>query len=306
MKLCSILVALYLFLALPAFSQSSADTEFVIFDSILELNFEPHEAFFLIDFGGGDIRRFSATILPSSTPEDEAGQTPEHETWLFGVMTHAPQGSRSVAYSLVVAGDNGQLYLDPPRQKTLMGQKVNEALHQESERARRESMEELRSLSVERRLREADLVRLEKDAVVIGSFARVIDIRNELAAVRHELENTKKDISNLESFLRIVDEEEAPPGFQRRENDLARQLRELASVAREAESRELDRKGGRQERLSEYEDMIALARNENVERLQSELGNLRRHRIQLERGLPVADVPTGEAESTSYFDLGEY
>jgi len=296
-----LLTFLFLYLTIfipPLYSQNVGNLDYAVFDSILELEFEPHEAFFLVDFGGRDVRKFPATIMPVVTTLGSEDEELAREPWAFGALTIVPAGKRSALYSLVVSGEGGQLFFQPPVRKNLIQEKVIEDSHPELERLKIQGMEELRSLSVERRGREAELQRLEKDAAVIGSFSQVIELREELSTLKNKLENARKDILNLETFLKIIDAEATPPGFQRRENDLSRQLRELASAAREAENNEVYRKEARQENRHERQQVASQL---DADSLQIELGNLRRQRIQLERATSNEPV-----ESTDYFDMGGY
>lgn len=261
-----------------------AQTSIMLKQSV-EIDFTPNEAFFLVEFKSGGLRRVKALLLPPF----EAGALPgkaQEETagrWLAGAQVTAPQRRGKLEYSLILAGKSNRYAFFGPWQEDFSSQDgALDSVDNLREFLLRRK-EYLHSLRVQLRAQQESLGRLRADAEVIADLGKILQVREESARVNQEALDLNKDIQTLEKFLKLARHSAAPVNFAGRQNQLTKQLTELSEAAKAAELGEIARRSLSEQELQKRLALVEMTRGEDYDSLQRELVRLRKQRLEMER-----------------------
>lgn len=253
---------------------------------VIESDFTPEQAFFVVRFNSQVISRIPALILPASdrgvTEPATSSQDKRERRWLLGGLIEVPRQFEAFSLSALALGRSGAVAILPESFEQTKEGLVFSSAEQVLRAELAELQGKLTPLKLQMAEQENALRRLRSDAEIVGNFGRVVDAREELSKVRGLIANADKDIANLERFTRLANSYPMPKNYRAREQQLAAQLNELTDMARRAEQGEFARRQDAQTQIQERLQLLELARTENIEALQEELSILRAERERLE------------------------
>ncbi len=268
---CGFLSALSAFAAEPP----PPSDDIIFIDQSRRLTFEPNDAFFLVSFDEGKVLRVPAMIVRLEGESSTRGDaTPV--TYGAGARVRPPHGSSRVSFRTVFLGTANRLEFVPPSTRELGDTSVNTS----STDALREQLLQrkavLGSWRMQAQAQEESLKRLRADAEVIGDFGRILDKKEEIERVKSDLASVKKDIQNLDHFLKLAKTRPAPVNQVGREAQLVKQLSEITQVSHAVELTELRRRASAETELQRKLALIEATRQDDLATLTSELERLRR------------------------------
>jgi len=261
-------------LAPPVWSQSPArdSSEGILLDQSRKLNFKPVEAFFLVAFDDQRTVRVPAMMLT-----DVPGSEPREDAFVLrsaGVRIIPPPGARRITFSTVFVGAGTRLEFAPPETVELTDPRVagrsTDALREEL--LQRKAV--LGSWRMQIQAQDESLRRLRADAEIIGEFGRIIDKKEEIEKARADSASVRKDIENLEHFLKLAKTRPAPANQVGREASLVAQVSEITQVSHAVEMTEMRRKAGAEADLQRKLAVIEATRLDDLGALESERAKL--------------------------------
>jgi hypothetical protein len=272
----TIVCGLLLVLLMPVLVKADGLPYYLNLNDVVEVDFRPLEAFYLINFGGDESIRARARILESDL---------KNYRWLIGTKISVPPGARRVSLALVIVGENEQYRFLPAKEMDVAQTKDAALSNQELAFKVDEKALELEKMTAIRRDYELSLARLRSDAEVIGEFSKVQEVKGKNDYYRQQIEGLNQDLKNLKAFLSVLSLEGTPINLSRRENELTEQLGRLALAAREAEGHERQRIQAQRAREREELEMVRLTRNQSIDEIRNELNQLIRQRREYESRL---------------------
>lgn len=284
------IITLSLLLAVSfAYADVPSDNESVIFDEVLELDFEPTSAVLLIRFNNGSLTYTSLEIEP--VPQEDAG------IWLLSARVSVPTAVSKISFASLVLGPLNQFRFVPFEERAVDSPEFFAGSIELLGSYVEQRAEFFESLKIQEKLQGENLRRLRSDAEVVGNLGRIIEVNNEIEEVDLALLSMDKNIENLNSMIDKIRTFPKPRGYTGRKNELNRQISELAAVAKRAEGSEETRKMLVEAELRRRLDVIEITRRDDIGSLQRELLRLRSRRRELER---KAGAPSSEANFDEY------
>lgn len=279
------------FAALSAFAaEPPAPTENGIFiDQSRRLTFEPSDAFFLVSFDAGRVLRVPAMIVRLEGESSVRGDVAP-VTYGAGARVRPPRGSSQVSFSTVFLGTANRLEFVPPTTLELSEASLNRSSTDTLREQLLQRKAVLGSWRMQAQAQEDSLNRLRADAEVIGDFGRILDKKEEIERAKNDLASVKKDIQNLDHFLKLAKTRPAPVNQVGREAQLVKQLSEITQVSHAVELTEIRRRASAETELQRKLALIEATRQDDLATLTSELERLRRE-------APPAEPPPGEEPS---------
>ena len=253
---------LFLFLVIPMTVQ--AENTQVILNRTVELDFEPKDAFFLLD-NGSEITKVPVQFALTEQPK---------KTFVSSLLLQ-DQGNE-IKQAFIVSGTNGEFRFFDFAEQSLTANV--EILKKELDKLK----ENLESWKVQLRVQGESLERLRSDATYIGNLGRIAEKTTELERVNNQIKHLKDDIENLNRFIALVGKTPQPRNFTRRQTTLTEQLGEIAQAAKLLEASERGRKAQGETDLQQDIHLVEMARDEDYDSLRLSLKNLRQIRSELE------------------------
>lgn len=261
---------------LVAAEPSAAPGSELFIDQARRLAFEPTDGFFLVSFDEGQVLRVPAMII--NLDGETAGRRDTTSfTFGAGARIRPPQGVRRISFSTIFLGAANRLEFVPPTMIEIGESQSRSA----STDALRETLLQrkavLGSWRMQSQAQGESLTRLRADAEIIGDFGRILDKKEEIERVKSDLVSVKKDIHNLDHFLKLAKTRPAPVNQVGREAQLVKQLSEITQVSHGVELTELRRRAGAEAELQRKLALVESTRQDDLATLASELERLRRN-----------------------------
>jgi len=252
----------------------------------VDINFVPHKVLFFVNFDrSGEPLRLEGAITPVLNGQ---GVFAEKRRWVAGVSLRPPAKRRKVLCSLLILGEEKQIYFEPELEIDLTPG-MSEVLSTDGLRTRLlQKKDTLASWQLQISAQQESLQRLREDASVIGNLGRIIELREEVERVKANADNLERDLGHMREFIKIARTRPLPKNYSLREGDLVRQIAELADAAKGAESQEYQRKTHVEGELQRKLSIIEQTRNDDYDELQGELVRVRRQRMQVEKDKGVS------------------
>lgn len=244
-------------------------------DQSRRLSFAPTDAFFLVSFDEGRVLRVGATLVRLDG-ELVARTDTGPITYGAGARIRPPHGARRVSFSGVFLGAPNRLEFVPPTNLELSESNSGLGAIDGLREVLLQRKAILGSWRMQAQAQEESLKRLRADAEIIGEFGRIIDTKEEIERVKSDLASVKKDIQNLDHFLKLAKTRPAPANQVGREAQLVKQLSEITQVSHSVELTELRRRTGAETELQRKLALIEATRQDDLATLTSELERLKR------------------------------
>lgn len=263
-KACALIINSVLVALVPLMSASSEPQ--IYLKQILELDFEPQQAFMLVDSGRGLVMRAPVVILPiNGSAETPASALTK---WLIGTRLPNPTSGAQIVYSSIAGSRSGDRAFATPEVLSIGTQDEQPPVNELRELLLRRK-QTLQSWDVQIAAQEQSLRRLRADAEVIANIDHIIEIQDEITKIKMDSKQLNQDVSALDSLLKSAKSQPDPPALPRRELQLNQQITELAAIASAAEGGKFTRRANSEVELQEQLALIEATRD-------IDLGQLRR------------------------------
>lgn len=286
------IVLVLLLICFYSISASALETKTRALTYDLQLNFAPTEAFFFLrDSRLDKIERAKAVLYLNQKPDED-----DKVTCTAAIPLSIKRVKHISHFSLIFIGSEGNYHFVP--EIAFDPQEHQEDFEQHDLLREEQEEQEGKLLELKDRLAglNRELERLKADARVVGRFDRVEQIEDKIVKARQILKNLDADINHAKDFVSLVQEDEEPHHFSRRELQLTMQLKELAAAAKEAEAGEKWRSQQSEQQLQQHLRLVELTRELDPEVLRLELIQLRRKRQALEQRNPPSAVKVPDYE----------
>ncbi len=265
-------LALACIFSIEAVAQSNAVSNYIFVDQVVDLEFEPGDAYLVLDFGSGAPLRIKAAM---SKVLKESGE--DSKRWIVAAAIPAEEDRSLLNLSVIVVSSHGEYAFVPPLKIDLRKRQQ----HYYSIDALRSYLlaekEIERSWKMQLRTQAESLERLKSDAMVIADMDRLQDIKEEITYTKLRTKELESDIANLKRSLELARKVKEPASFRKREGELTRAVSELAQLAIQAETTELERKAVSESELKDKIALIEETRDDSLEDLEGTVANLRRN-----------------------------
>lgn len=240
-----------------------------------QLEFNPSSATLIVLPSAGQALRLNAMVFAGPRPG----------TWFIGAKLPVTSVQPGNLYAFLVEGE-GQKYFTVPPFALGAEERALGMLDVDSMRDRLADEREKISSWQQKALEQAQsLARARQDAELIGNFAKVLEISDEIERTKIAITRAEEDAQSLQELVRAVSVSASvqPRNFVNRELQLTKQLVELADASKRAESDEVQRRAGAETTLQENLAMIEATRGDDPEVLRKELAGLKQERELLEK-----------------------
>ena len=261
----------------PSASPPSTLKRYVTLDHSVDLSFTPEDILYFVDFGDSVGERIRGSLLQSRAEKSSLKEGLRH--WSSAARIPVPEGKDTVYYGVLYIGRDRKFYLEPRNGREVKNSESTDALREKL----LQKKELLKSWEIQVKTQEETLQRLRDDANVIGNLGRILEVKDELEHTHEVTSMLDRDIDNLKEFLRLARARVMPKNYAGREEQLTRQIADLAQAAKGAESQEFSRKSKAQGELQRKLGLIEQTRNDSFDDLQRALVKLKAQRESLER-----------------------
>lgn len=299
-KLAQLILSALVLIALPELYICSAQemntTLTTTISELIESSSMPDEVIFVIS-ENGQLYRAQGEVIPMSTD----GQ--------YLIATNLPFKSNELTYAvlLVPNNSNAEIKILPQREFNsdsrghLSGASQSiefqsKGFHSEDAIKSQilENRNRIEQLLLEDQKQQEILVKLRRDAEIIGGLGRIVEVKEELNKIKLASDAIDRDIQSLENLLNVTKTLPKPLNFARREVALTKSLLELANSARSLErigntNSQVDLQDSEQN-LERRLALVNSSKYEQLDKLESEYERLSSMLKQIETRYP--DIET--------------
>lgn len=247
--------------------------------NVVELEFAPEKADFVLAFANSDPRMLEASF-------NEVSQEGGHNKYLFGARVGDIDLSQISEISIIIHGSKGEIRQIGPDAWTEVADKMVAKPHATLKDSVFNETNNLKHLELIKTKQENELRRLQADIDLLSTSGKLRDIKREVERKEQELVAVKKDRASLKQMLTSVKNATSTSrSYEQREIQMSQDLELLNAAIKVAVNDQMNEQDVQSSISSEYDknrNLAEIGKTANIPALKQEYEALKRRRISME------------------------